>query len=98
MKRAVNLLIPMCAAVCLLLAGVKTDYDHKANFSQYKSYSWISAKGSNDLWSDRIMEAVDGQLTAKGWMKVASGGDATVSAFGRTRNEQTLETYYSGFG
>ncbi len=27
-----------------------------------------------------------------------SGGDATVSAFGRTKNEQTLETYYNGFG
>jgi hypothetical protein len=41
---------------------------------------------------------VDGQLAARGWKRVDSGGDATVSAFGRTKNEQTLETYYTGFG
>lgn len=100
MKRpALKLLIPMFAGVCLLLAGVKTDYDHHANFNQYKTYSWIGApKASDDLWAERIERDVDGQLAAKGWTKVGSGGAATVSAFGRTHNEQTLETYYSGFG
>jgi hypothetical protein len=84
--------------VCLLLASVKTDYDHAANFSQYKTYSWIGAKATDDLWADRITQDVDAQLAAKGWTKVESGGDATVSAFGRVRNEQTLETFYDGLG
>jgi hypothetical protein len=97
-RQALQLLVPMVAGVCMLFASVKTDYDHNANFNQYKTYSWISAQGSNDLWSERIAQAVDAQLMAKGWTKVASGGDATVSAFGRTHNEQTLETYYTGFG
>jgi Domain of unknown function (DUF4136) len=99
MKRhALKLLIPMFAGVCLLLASVKTDYDHAADFSLYKTYSWIGAKATNDLWAERITQAVDAQLAAKGWVKVESGGDATVSAFGRTHNEQTLETFYTGFG
>lgn len=98
MKRhALRVLIPMFAGAFLLLASVKTDYDHSADFSRYKTYSWISARAGNDLWADRIMQDVDGQLAAKGWTKVEAGGDATVSAFGRTRNEQTLETYYTGF-
>jgi hypothetical protein len=97
-RQSLKLLIPMFAGVCLLLASVKTDYDHQANFSQYKTYSWIGAKATDDLWADRITQAVDGQLAAKGWTKVASGGDATVSAFGRVRNEQTLDTFYNGFG
>jgi Domain of unknown function (DUF4136) len=97
--RAWKLMIPLFAGVCLLLASIKTDYDHQANFGQYKSYSWIGApKASNDLWAERIERDVDEQLAARGWAKVASGGDATVSAFGRTVNEQTLETYYTGFG
>ena len=29
---------------------------------------------------------------------VESGGDATISAFGRTHNEQTLDTFYTGIG
>ncbi len=98
MKNAWKLLIPAIAGACLLLAGVKTDFDKHADFSQYKTYSWIGAKGSNDLWSGRIMQDVDAQLSAKGWTKVETGGDATVSAFGRTQNEQSLDTYYNGFG
>jgi hypothetical protein len=30
-------------------------------------------------------------------MKVPSGGDASVSAFGRTREQDTLQTFYDGF-
>jgi hypothetical protein len=97
-RQALQIFVPMLAGVGLLLASVKTDYDHQADFSHYKTYSWISAKGSNDLWSDRIMQDVDQQLAAKGWTKAESGGDATVSAFGRTQNEQTLETFYTGLG
>jgi hypothetical protein len=43
------------------------------------------------------MSAVDSALSAKGWTKVASGGDAGVSAFGRTTERDTLETFYDGF-
>jgi hypothetical protein len=97
-RQALKVFIPMFAGVCLLLASVKTDYDHSADFNRYKTYSWISAKGSNDLWSERIMQDVDQQLAAKGWSKVQSGGDAAVSAFGRVRNEQTMNTFYDGLG
>jgi hypothetical protein len=89
----------MFAGVCLLLASVKTDYDHQADFSHYRTYSWVSnAKASNDLWSERITQDVDQQLAAKGWSKVESGGDATVAAFGRTHNEQTINTFYDRLG
>jgi hypothetical protein len=92
-------MIPMLAGVGLLLASVKTDFDHEADFSHYKTYNWISpARASNDLWSERIEQDVDQQLASKGWTKVQSGGDATVSAFGRTHNEQTLDTFYTGIG
>jgi hypothetical protein len=97
-RQALKVAIPMLAGVCLLLASVKTDYDHGADFGHYRTYSWISAKGTDDLWSERIMQDVDQQFAAKGWNKVESGGDATVSAFGRTHNEQTLDTFYTGLG
>jgi len=98
-RQALQLTIPMFAGVALLLASVKTDFDHNADFGHYKTYSWIgNAKATDDLWSERIMQDVDQQLAAKGWSKVQSGGDATVSAFGRTHNEQTLETFYTGMG
>lgn len=97
-RRTLNVTIPLFAGVCVLLAAVKTDYDHQADFGKYKTYSWISARGSNDLWSDRIRQDIDSQLQAKGWTKVDSGGDATISAFGRTREQQSLDTFYNGLG
>ncbi len=84
-----------CALIALA-AEVHTDYDHKADFEKYHTYSWIQAKASDSLWEDRIMGAVDSQLATKGWTKVASGGDASVAAVGTTRNEPTFTTFYDG--
>ncbi|MGC2551546.1 MAG: DUF4136 domain-containing protein, partial [Candidatus Sulfotelmatobacter sp.] len=85
-------------AVLLVLTSVafsreiKVDYDHHANFSQYKTYSWGKVETQNPLWDDRIKEAVDQELAKKGWTEVASGGDVTVMAIGTTRDQPTLQT------
>jgi hypothetical protein len=84
-------------SACLLLAAVRTDYDHKADFGKYHTYSWIGVSAGNSLWQDRITQAVDSALSAKGWSKVQSGGDAAVSAMGKTTERDTMETFYSGF-
>jgi hypothetical protein len=85
-------------AALLLAADVKTDYSHSADFGRYHTYSWIKVDAGNPLWVDRIQRDIDGELSAKGWMRVDSGGDAAVSAFGSTHNQQTLQTFYDGFG
>ena len=77
---------------------VKTDYDHSANFGQYKTYSWANVQTRDPLLVERIKDAVNGALTAKGWTQVASGGDVSVAATEITQNQQTLNTFYNGFG
>jgi hypothetical protein len=79
-------------------AEVKTDYDRTANFRQYKTYSWQNVNTRDPLMVDRIKAAVNTQLAAKGWMEVPSGGDAAVMAIETTHNQQTLDTFYNGFG
>src|ERR1700722_1297928 len=86
------------AAAVLFAADVKTDYSHSVDFGNYHTYSWLKVNAGDPLWVDRIQRAVDGELTAKGWSKVDSGGDAGVSAFGATHNQQSLQTFYDGFG
>jgi hypothetical protein len=82
-----------------LLAGqVKTDYDRNANFAQYKTYSWEQVKTKDALDVDRIKSAINAALAAKGWTQVDSGGDISVMAMEITHNQQTLNTYYDGFG
>src|SRR5882724_2926346 len=77
---------------------VKTDYDRSANFSQYKTYSWEKVQTQDPLWVDRIKEAVNAALTAKGMTLVQSGGDVAVVAIETTQNQSTLNTFYDGFG
>jgi len=88
----------------LLCAGasfgqqVKTDYDRGADFSQYKTYSWERVQTQNPLWVSRIKQAVNADLAAKGWTPVISGGDVAIVAMDMTKNHQTVDTYYDGFG
>ena len=85
--------------VCLVFAAkVNTDYNKSTDFAQYRTYSWIGVKAGNSLWQDRIARDIDQQLAEKGWTKQPSGGDVGVAAMGTTHNEQSLETFYNGFG
>jgi hypothetical protein len=100
MKRTI--LVP--AGIALMCATgafaqqVKTDYDHKANFSQYRTFSFEKIQTPDPLWVDRIKAAISNSLTVKGWMQVASGGDAAVVAIDIDKPHQTLNTFYDGFG
>src|SRR5467141_4255194 len=101
-----KLLSKIAASVALMLVlatvsfaqDVKSDYDHSANFGQYKTYSWEKVQTRDPLLVDRIKDAVNGALTAKGWTQVESGGDVSVVAMEITHKQQTLNTFYDGFG
>ena len=77
---------------------VKTDYDRNANFGQYKTYSWEQVKTKDALDVDRVKSAVNAALAAKGWSQVDSGGDVSIIAIETTQNQQSLNTFYDGFG
>jgi hypothetical protein len=77
---------------------VKTDYDRNANFGKYKTYSWEQVKTKDPLDVDRIKNAVNAALAAKGWTQVNSGGDVSIIAIQTTQDQQTLNTFYDGFG
>ena len=92
------------AGMMFLFAGisaaqqVKTDYDRTANFAQYKTYSWEHVQTRDPLSVDRIKNAVNATLMARGWTQVESGGDVSVVAIQMTTNQETLNTFYNGFG
>ena len=77
---------------------VKTDYDRSADFGQYKTYSWEKVQTQDPLWVDRIKQAVNAALAAKGLTPVESGGDIAIVAMETTQNQRTLNTFYDGFG
>ncbi len=97
-KTAVCSLFLIAMVASAFAQQVKTDFDHQANFSQYKTYSWQEIKTKDPLWDSRIKSAVDAQLTAKGWTKVDSGGDVAIVAIATTQTQRTLQTFYDGMG
>lgn len=99
MKKQVTIYVSVLLVIAgIAFAAVTTDYDHSFDFSKYHTYSWIKVKVEDPLWEDRVTRALDAQLVAKGWNKVAGGGDASVAAYGSTHTKKTLETWYTGFG
>jgi uncharacterized protein DUF4136 len=95
-----------CFSVTVLLVfaavapaqDVKTDYDHHANFAQYHTYSWAKVKTTDPLWENRIKEAVDHELQAKGWQRVDSDGDVAITAVGSAHDQREYQTFYDGLG
>ena len=95
MRKSWLLLLGVVVSVTCLFAKVIADYDHAVSFGKYHTYSWIGVNVQEPLWNDRVTKAIDTQLNAKGWRKVDSGGDASISAVGATHTEQTLDTFYN---
>jgi len=98
-----KILFALIGMFCLLAGKsvaqqVKTDYDRSADFSQYKTFSWEKVQTRDALFIDRIKSAVNSALTAKGWTEVPSGGDISIMAIQMTQDQQTLNTFYDGFG
>ncbi len=96
--------LALIAATLLVLAGcastptVHTDADPAANFSAYRTYTWLNKPDQNGvppLAAQRIVEYVNAQLNAKGWRE-APDGDVAVVAHVATQQQQSLDTMYSG--
>ncbi len=102
MQRTLSL--TLAAASLLTLGGVahadsvKTDYDHRVDFGQFHTYSWGNVTTPNPFYVDRIKQAVNSQLQAKGWQEVPSGGNTEIFATAHVRDEKQLETMYNGMG
>ncbi len=81
-----------------VFAKVTTDYDHAADFSKYRSFSWIKEPNTrNPLMKQRIVGFINIQMNNKDLKMVTTGGDLGVAAHAATHEEKTLETFYNGF-
>jgi hypothetical protein len=98
-KITLGLLVLLLVAELAAVAKIVSDYDPSARFSQYKTFMWIKKPHMDDpLMDDRIINAINSELTAKGWTLVTEGADIGVAAHVATRKQHNLETFYNGFG
>lgn len=93
--RILALALATLLAACASPPTVSTDFDAKADFASYRSYSWIEGDGA--LMPQSIVQGIDTRLQARGWKRVADG-QVHVAAHVTTRDGQTYNTFYSGIG
>jgi len=109
MKYLSLILVTFFMASCATVS-VNTDYDSSADFSKLKTYQWASEGPSktgdsridgNTLLQNRIKNAVDADLTLKGFKKATMGTpdfllNYHVSAKDKTDVQSFGPTYYGG--
>ena len=101
--RLLRLGLSFCLALwcCGIVSAqtVHTDWDRKVDFSAYNTYYWEKVQTTDPLWQQRIKDAVDTDLQAKGWKEVPPGqGQVAITAVGATHNQQEYQTFYNGLG
>jgi len=99
--------------LCLLIfwscapIAVQWDYDPDADFSQYKTFSWMPKppdQSTNDpaslspFMEKRLKKAVLEKLTAQGYHKIDATPDLLIAFHLNVRNKKDVHEYGYGYG
>ena len=88
-------------SVPLAAQKVTVDYDKHAPFPTFKTYGWkLGTPAKNPLMDERIIKAIDGQLAAKGFLKLdlEKNPDMLVVYHAAVEIETQVSTFDSGGG
>jgi len=82
-----------------LAQNVTYDFDRSAPFARFKTYTWVKGTPVNDALNDkRIVSAIDSQLAAKGFTRMADGGDVLVAYHASFDKNLQINGFSSGWG
>lgn len=80
----------LLASLCAF-AQTKVDWDRNANFTAFHTYMWeASPNPAKGAWNQRIIDAIDKQLQAKGLRKVGSDPDLWVVYSNSIQNQRDV--------
>ena len=100
-----KILVPLVVFLFVMTMMVRADevsttYDHKIDFSKYKTYTWVHATNIEDpLMRQRAEDEINRQLQQKG-LRLASDteqADLGVTVNGATDERHTLRTFYDSW-
>ncbi|MGA9564913.1 MAG: DUF4136 domain-containing protein [Candidatus Korobacteraceae bacterium] len=88
---SVLLLITLLTAASAIAQKVNVDWDRGTNFNQFHTYAWQpSTHPAKGLWDQRIIDAVNQQLQAKGFKLVDSKPDLWVVYSNSIKKDQQV--------
>jgi Domain of unknown function (DUF4136) len=85
------LLLILLAAAAAVAQKVNVDWDRGTDFSEYHTYAWQpSTHPAKGLWDQRIVDAVNAQLQAKGFKLVDANPDLWVVYSNSIKKDQQV--------
>ena len=106
-RRGILVSVPLlvgAVAVCgCVTLRVNMDYDREADFAVYETYAWQDSEASleddNPLMHQRLIQAIDNELSAKGLQKTDAKPDLLVTYHGESQEMVVLDrvSYYDGW-
>ena len=76
-----------------------SDWDPAANFGSFRTYMWKNQTPlKNQLLDQRIVQAINQQMAAKGLKQVDSGADIFVTYHGSVSEQLNMTTTSMGYG
>lgn len=97
LKSVLGLVVMACAPM-LAAQQVRTDFDHKAPFSDYHTFSFRKIQTVNPLDTSVLRDEIRSDLTYHGWQELPEGGDVAITAIGSQQDTKQYETFYDGLG
>jgi hypothetical protein len=96
------LAVLLASAVTAFAQDVRYNFDKQADFSQFKTYKWVTLKGAqapNDLVDMQIKAAVDAELAMKGLKRTdADTADLYVGYQSAINTEKQYTSFDTGWG
>jgi len=86
---------------CSPIYSVKYDYDTKTDFASLKTYDWLPIPAKKDidrLNVERIKNAVDAQIAAKGFRKTPDNPDFLIASHVGKKEKVRIEDWGYGYG
>ena len=102
--RVIPLLILGLVYSCSPTVSVTSDYDHAANFGEFKTFAVYDLKAQegqvNQLNVDRVTNAIRAEMIAKGFTETSSNPDLKVNAVSILKNKTqvTANSDFYGYG
>jgi Domain of unknown function (DUF4136) len=91
--------VVLMTPVLLLAQKVSYDYNKSANFAAFKTYAHKDGtKVGQPLIDERILNAIDTELAAKGLTKAEANPDAFVVYHVAFDKQKDISTFSSGYG
>ncbi|WP_368931444.1 DUF4136 domain-containing protein [Achromobacter xylosoxidans] len=79
-------------AACASSPAIKSDYDHQADFSRYRTFGYMSPLGTDKagystLLTERLKDATRGQMEMRGYVYNAANPDLLVNFNGKLQQK-----------